>query len=342
MTILITGGAGYIGSHTTAALLENGYDNIVVMDNLCNSDIGSIKSVERITGKKISFFNADIRDEIELNKIFTRCNISSVIHFAGLKSVAESKDLPIEYYSNNVYGTINLVKCMLKNRVYNLIFSSSATVYGIPEKNPLDENCITGGTTNPYGYSKYISENILKDIAKANNKLNITCLRYFNPVGAHPSGHLGENPVGIPNNIMPFISGVAIGRFKKLNIFGSDYNTKDGTGVRDYIHVMDLASGHLSALNKKWLTNGFRVYNLGTGKGYSVLELVKTFEKISNRTINYEFVARRPGDVAECWSTPLKAKKELGWEAKYSLENMIEDAWRWQLNYPNGFYSVNS
>jgi len=336
MSILVTGGAGYIGSHTVLSLLENDYD-VIVLDNFSNSNIESLNRVESLTKKKPKIYIGDIRDKELLSNIFTENKISDVIHFAGLKSVGESNAKPLEYYSNNVTGTLVLLEEMMNNEVSNIIFSSSATVYGTPESIPLTESCRVGGTTNPYGYSKLVVENILRDLVKSSDKINVTCLRYFNPVGAHPSGEIGESPAGIPNNVMPYISGVAVGKYDVLNIFGADYETHDGTGIRDYIHVMDLAEGHISALKKEWNKNSFRVYNLGTGNGLSVLDLVKKFQEISGKTINYQITNRRDGDIAECWSNPQSAEKDLGWTAKRDLTNMIEDAWNWQKKNPNGF-----
>lgn len=336
MSILVTGGAGYIGSHTVLSLLENGY-SVIVLDNLSNSSIESLNRVESLTNKKPKVYIGDIRDKNILQKIFTENKVTDVIHFAGLKSVSESNKKPLEYYNNNVTGTLVLLEEMINNGVYNFIFSSSATVYGKPEKVPLTESCRIGGTTNPYGYSKLAVENILSDLVKSSSELNVTCLRYFNPVGAHASGAIGESPSGVPNNVMPYISGVAVGKYETLNIFGSDYETEDGTGVRDYIHVMDLAEGHISALKKEWKQNSFRVYNLGTGNGHSVLELVKKFQEVTGKTIRYQITHRRDGDIGECWSDPQAAKRDLGWSAKRDLRNMIEDTWNWQKKNPNGY-----
>lgn len=336
MAILITGGAGYIGSHTILSLLQNGHQ-VIVLDNCSNSCIESLKRVEKITDENILFIEGDILNHDDLNYVFSSYEITDVIHFAGLKSVSESKKQPLKYYSNNVAGTLKLIESMFKFNVDNFIFSSSATVYGEPEVIPLKESSKTGGTTNPYGASKLIIEEMLKDITKANTHFRVTILRYFNPVGAHPSGEIGEDPNGVPNNLMPYICQVAIGKHKQVSVFGSDYPTKDGTGVRDFIHVMDLAEGHVAALNHIKDGPNHKVYNLGTGTGYSVLELLNTFERVTSCTVPYVLSERRPGDIAECWSDPSKAEKELGWKAKRGLEEMIRDAWNWQLKNPNGY-----
>lgn len=336
MAILVTGGAGYIGSHTVLALLERG-DDVIVIDNLSNSSKESLERVAELAGKKPTLYIADILDKKVLKEIFSNHSITDVIHFAGLKSVGESVQKPLEYYENNVVGSMVLLNEMLLAGVNSLIFSSSATVYGNPEKVPLSEECQTGGTTNPYGTSKLMVEQILRDFSHANPDFQITCLRYFNPVGAHPSGRIGEDPNGIPNNLVPYISQVAIGKLNCLSVFGDDYPTPDGTGVRDYIHVQDLASGHLAALDNKAKGSAFKAINLGTGVGYSVLDLIKAFEKAAETKINYQIVERRPGDVAECWSDSSLAKKELGWQATHSLDEMMRDTWNWQKNNPNGF-----
>lgn len=338
MCILVTGGAGYIGSHTVLTLLENGYD-VVVLDNLSNSSIESIKRVEFITNKKVKFILGDILDSSLLSQIFKENKIDSVIHFAGLKSVSESISKPIKYYNNNVSGTLNLLNEMFIAGIYNFIFSSSATVYGFPERIPLTEECRIGGTTNPYGESKLIAEGILKSIAKSDSKFKAICLRYFNPVGAHPSGLIGEDPNGIPNNLVPYLLQVAIGRLECVSIYGNDYPTRDGTGVRDYIHVMDLAEGHVAALRNIGAVEGVSTYNLGTGQGYSVLEMVKALSDISSRNINYSFSPRRIGDVAECWSDSSLAERKLGWCAKKGLDEMLRDSWNWQNNNPDGYKS---
>ncbi|ARB84272.1 MULTISPECIES: UDP-glucose 4-epimerase GalE [Yersinia] len=336
MSILVTGGAGYIGSHTVIKLLEDGY-KVIVLDNLSNSSKKAIEMVERITNNKIDFIIGDILDTNILNDIFRKNKVESVIHFAGLKSVSESINKPIKYYKNNISGTLNLINAMLKAEVYNFIFSSSATVYGLPEKKPLTEDCRTGGTTNPYGESKLIVEEMLKSISNAEPKFNATCLRYFNPVGAHESGLIGEDPNGIPNNLVPYLLQVAIGRLEYVSIYGNDYPTPDGTGIRDYIHVMDLAEGHLAALKKTGSIDGVSVYNLGTGKGYSVFEIINVLSKVSNKDIKYKIAPRRTGDIAECWSDSSLANKELGWKAQKDLSEMIRDSWNWQVKNPNGY-----
>lgn len=336
MSILVTGGAGYIGSHTVLCLLERGY-NVVVLDNLSNSSYESLRRVEAITQRDIVYYQGDITDRIFLRKIFSENKIEAVIHFAGLKSVSESIKYPTKYYENNVMGSIILLDEMIKNGIYKLIFSSSATVYGEPERIPLTEDCKTGGTTNPYGTSKLMVEQILSDTVKAQPQLSITILRYFNPAGAHPSGLIGEDPNGIPNNLLPYISQVAIGKLEKLSIYGNDYPTYDGTGVRDYIHVMDLAEGHVAAIEKMNADSGCKIYNLGTGKGYSVLELISAFEAQSNIKIPFTFTERRPGDIAECWSDSSLAHRALAWRATRSLDEMMRDSWNWQLQNPNGY-----
>lgn len=338
MAILVTGGAGYIGSHTVLALLERG-DEVVVIDNLSNSSKASLDRVAELTGKEPTLYVADILDKHVLKEIFSNHTITDVIHFAGLKSVGESVRKPLEYYENNVVGTLVLLNEMLLAGVDSLIFSSSATVYGNPEKVPLSEECQTGGTTNPYGTSKFMVEQILRDFSHAQPEFRITCLRYFNPVGAHPSGRIGEDPNGIPNNLVPYISQVAIGKLECLSVYGNDYPTPDGTGVRDYIHVLDLASGHLAALDNKTEGSAFKAINLGTGVGYSVIDLVQAFEKAAQTKINYQVVDRRPGDVAECWSDSSLAKQTLGWQATRTLDEMMRDTWNWQKNNPNGYGS---
>ncbi|MCT8342235.1 UDP-glucose 4-epimerase GalE [Photorhabdus kleinii] len=336
MPTLITGGAGYIGSHTVLALLERGAD-VVVIDNLCNSSPESLRRVEKLTGKSIKFYQGDVLDLNLLNKIFQENNIESVIHFAGLKAVGESTRKPLEYYQNNVTGTLVLLQAMRANGVHQLIFSSSATVYGDPEFVPLTENAKVGGTTNPYGTSKLMVEQILKDFAAAEPSFKITSLRYFNPVGAHPSGMIGEDPNGIPNNLLPYITQVAIGRLECLSVYGNDYPTKDGTGVRDYIHVMDLAEGHIAAIDYLDKQQSYEVFNLGTGAGYSVLELLHTFEKASGKDIPYKITDRRPGDIAECWSDPSRAHDILGWQGTHNIDDMMRDSWNWQKNNPYGY-----
>ncbi len=336
MSILVTGGAGYIGSHTVIELVNAGYD-VVVVDNLCNSSKESMKRVEEITGKAVKFYEVDILDKEGLTKVFENESIDSVIHFAGLKAVGESVAKPWLYYNNNITGTLVLLDVMNAFNVKNIVFSSSATVYGSPAEIPITENCPKGEITNPYGQTKSMIEQILTDIYKADTEWNIILLRYFNPIGAHKSGRIGENPNGIPNNLMPYITQVAVGRLKCLGVFGNDYPTPDGTGVRDYIHVVDLALGHVKAIEKISTNPGLKVYNLGTGKGYSVLDIVKNFEKASGVKIPYEIKPRRAGDIAECYADASKAKEELGWEAQYGILEMCEDSWRWQSNNPNGF-----
>ena len=336
--ILVTGGLGYIGSHTVIELLENGYE-VVVVDNLINSKELVKDRIEKIAGKKITFYKEDVRDKVAMMKIFKENNIFGVIHFAGLKAVGESCIKPIEYYDNNLISTLMLIEAMRESGCFNFIFSSSATVYGSPEKVPIDEEAKTGGTTNPYGTTKLMIERILMDLRKADERFNIVLLRYFNPIGAHKSGLIGEDPNGIPNNLMPYITQVGIGKLKQLSVFGGDYLTKDGTGVRDYIHVVDLASGHVCAIKKIEKDTGLYIYNLGTGNGYSVLEMVKAFEKASGVTIPYKIVERRPGDIAECYADASKAKKEIGFECKYGLDEMCRDSWNWQKKNPNGYNS---
>ncbi len=336
MSILVTGGAGYIGSHTVIELIEAGY-GVVVVDNLCNSSSESLKRVEEITGKSVTFYEADVNDRDALKKIFEDEDIESCIHFAGLKAVGESVEKPWEYYYNNISGTLVLLDIMREFNVKNFVFSSSATVYGAPAKMPITESCPKGEVTNPYGQTKSMVEQILIDIQKADTEWNVILLRYFNPIGAHKSGKIGENPNGIPNNLMPYMTQVAVGKLEKLGVFGNDYPTHDGTGVRDYIHVVDLAEGHVRAIEKISENPGLKIYNLGTGKGYSVLDLVKNFEKASGVKIPYEIKPRRAGDIAECYADPSKAEKELGWTAKNDILDMCEDSWRWQSNNPNGY-----
>ena len=336
MTILVTGGVGYIGSHTTIELLENGYD-VVIIDNLSNSSKKCLDRITEITGKEVKFYEADIRDKAALEKIFDSEKIDACIHFAGLKAVGESVEKPWEYYENNVSGTLILIDVMRKHNVKNIIFSSSATVYGDPAMIPITEECPKGQCTNPYGWTKSMLEQMLSDIQKADPEWNVILLRYFNPIGAHKSGKIGENPNGIPNNLMPYVTQVAVGKLKELGVFGNDYDTPDGTGVRDYIHVLDLASGHVAAINKLKENCGLKTYNLGTGKGYSVLDIVKNFEEANGVKIPYSIKPRRAGDIATCYSSAQLAKKELNWEAKYGIKEMCEDSWRWQKNNPNGF-----
>jgi UDP-glucose 4-epimerase len=332
--ILVTGGAGFIGSHTVLELLNGGY-GVVVVDNLCNSCEESLKRVQKITGKSLKFYKGDIRDKELLNKIFSENKIDAVIHFAGLKAVGESVEKPLMYYENNIGGTLVLLECMKEAGVKKIIFSSSATVYGVPEVLPLTEECRLS-TTNPYGATKLYIEGILKDLYNSDKEWNVILLRYFNPVGAHESGLIGEDPKGIPNNLMPYVAQVACGKLKKIRVFGNDYPTPDGTGVRDYIHVVDLALGHIAALNgcKK---SGVYIYNLGTGIGYSVLDMIAAFEKACGKKLPYEIVGRRAGDVAACYASAAKAERELGWTAKYNLEDMCSSQWKWQSGNPDGY-----
>lgn len=336
MKILVTGGAGFIGSHTCVELLNSEYD-VVVVDNLSNSSEVSLDRVKEITGKDLKFYKADLLDCDTLDKIFLKEHIETVIHFAGLKSVNESVDKPLEYYNNNITGTINLCACMKKYGVKNIIFSSSATVYGEPAVLPITEQCPKGTPTNPYGMTKWMIEEILKDIQLSDNSWNVIILRYFNPIGAHESGLIGEDPKGIPNNLLPYITQVAIGKRDYLNIYGNDYDTPDGTCIRDYIHVVDLARGHVMAINKLKENCGFKIYNLGTGKGYSVMEVLHTFEKVCGRKLPYKIAGRRKGDVTASYADASLAKKELGWEAIYDLEKMCQDAWNWQKKNPSGY-----
>ena len=336
MSILVTGGAGYIGSHTVVELQNAGYD-VVVMDNLSNASEKSLDRVTQITGKPVKFYKADILDRESLNEIFDKEEIDSCIHFAGLKAVGESVAKPWEYYNNNIAGTLTLVDVMRQHNVKNIIFSSSATVYGDPAIIPITEECPKGQCTNPYGWTKSMLEQILTDIQKADPEWTVVLLRYFNPIGAHKSGTIGENPNGIPNNLMPYITQVAVGKLKELGIFGDDYDTPDGTGVRDYIHVVDLAKGHVKALKKIKDNSGLSIYNLGTGKGYSVLDIVNNFEAATGVHIPYVIKPRRAGDIATCYSDATKAEKELGWKAENGIKEMCEDSWRWQSNNPNGY-----
>ncbi|MFT7824417.1 MAG: UDP-glucose 4-epimerase GalE [Sulfurimonas sp.] len=335
MTILVTGGAGYIGSHTCILLLEAGYD-ILVFDNLSNASRESIRRVEKITGKKIPFIEGDIRNPKELHAVFEKNDIAAVIHFAGLKAVGESVEHPLRYYDNNVHGTAVLCEVMQQHHCRSIVFSSSATVYGDPHTTPIKED-FPLAPTNPYGKSKLFVEEILRDLYTSDHEWNVVLLRYFNPVGAHPSGMIGEDPHGIPNNLMPFIAQVAVGKRACLSIFGDNYDTPDGTGVRDYIHVMDLAAGHVKALERLEDINKVLTVNLGTGQGYSVLEMVKAFEKASGRKVPYQVTARRGGDIAECFADPGYAKEILGWEAAKNIDDMCSDAWRWQSLNPDGY-----
>ena len=336
MKILVTGGAGFIGSHTVVELQNAGYD-VVVVDNLSNSSEKSLERVEKITGKKVPFYKADILDREALNGIFDKEKVDAVIHFAGLKAVGESVAKPWEYYENNIAGTLTLIDVMRKHGVKNIIFSSSATVYGDPAIIPITEECPKGQCTNPYGWTKSMLEQILSDVQKADNEWNVILLRYFNPIGAHKSGTIGENPTGIPNNLMPYVTQVAVGKRPQLNVFGNDYDTPDGTGVRDYIHVVALAIGHVKALKKIEEKAGLKIYNLGTGTGYSVLDIVKNFEAATGVKVPYVIGPRRPGDIATCYADASLAKKELGWEAQYGIKEMCEDSWRWQKMNPNGY-----
>jgi len=336
MAILVTGGAGYIGSHTCIELINAGYD-VVVLDNLSNSSEKSLERVAQITGKHVPFYKVDILDREGMNEIFEKETIDSVIHFAGLKAVGESVAKPLEYYHNNITGTLLLCDVMRAHNVKNIIFSSSATVYGDPAFIPITEDCPKGKITNPYGQTKSMLEQILTDFNVADPEWNVVLLRYFNPIGAHESGLIGEDPKGIPNNLLPYIAQVAVGKLECLGVFGDDYDTVDGSGVRDYIHVVDLAKGHVKALKKIEEKAGVKVYNLGTGNGYSVLQVVKAFEKACGKEIPYAIKPRRPGDIATCYADATKAKEELGWEAEYDIERMCADSWRWQSNNPNGY-----
>lgn len=336
MNIFITGGAGYIGSHTVLELLQCNH-TIVVLDNLSNSSVASIDRVEQITGKRPVFIEGDIRDRALLDGVFAEHNIDIVVHFAGLKSVGESVKQPLAYYDNNFFGSITLCQAMAAAGVYSLVFSSSATVYGEPDTMPIAESCPVGSPTNPYGRSKLMVEQMLQDMVVSDPRWSVALLRYFNPVGAHASGLIGEDPNGIPNNLLPYISQVAIGQLDTLSVFGNDYPTKDGTGVRDYIHVVDLAKGHLAALDFIARCTGVHIWNFGTGVGYSVLEMIDAFEQASGRAVPYRMVSRRDGDIAQCWSDPSKALHELGWKARLGLQEMMDDTLRWQERNPNGY-----
>lgn len=336
MKILVTGGAGYIGSHTVIELQNNGHE-VVVVDNLVNSCELSLKRVESITKKEVPFYNVDIRDRKALEDVFAEHTFDCCIHFAGLKAVGESVELPWEYYDNNIGGTLVLLDVLRKHNCKNIIFSSSATVYGNPAVIPITEECPKGQCTNPYGQTKSMLEQIMMDMQKADPEWNIVLLRYFNPIGAHKSGLIGENPNGIPNNLMPYVTQVAVGKLKELGVFGNDYDTPDGTGVRDYIHVVDLAVGHVKALRAIEDKCGLEIFNLGTGQGYSVLDVVKAFEKANGLKVPYVIKPRRAGDIATCYSDPTKAEKVLGWKAQYDIVDMCRDSWNWQKNNPNGF-----
>lgn len=336
MKILVTGGAGYIGSHTCVNLLENNYE-VVIVDNLYNSNEKVVDRITQITGKKPAFYNVDLLDKEALDGVFEKEKIDAVIHFAGLKAVGESVEKPIEYYHNNITGTLHLVDCMRNHDVKNIIFSSSATVYGDPAFIPITEECPKGSPTNPYGWTKWMLEQILTDLHTADNSWNVILLRYFNPIGAHKSGLIGEDPKGIPNNLVPYVAQVAVGKRECLGVFGDDYKTHDGTGVRDYVHVVDLADGHVKALEKIKENCGVKIYNLGTGKGSSVLDVVHAYEKACGKKIPYEIKPRRAGDLDELYSLCDKAEKELHWTAKYDLNDMCADSWKWQSMNPNGY-----
>lgn len=336
MKVLVTGGMGYIGSHTCVQMIDAGMEPII-LDNLCNAKEKVLDRIKMISGVAPVFYHGDVRDEALLDSIFAEHDIKAVIHFAGLKAVGESVAKPLEYYDNNVNGSLVLARSMRKAGVKNIIFSSSATVYGDPASVPITESFPTGATTNPYGRSKYMVEECLSDLFNADPSWSITLLRYFNPVGAHPSGLMGEDPQGIPNNLMPYIAQVAVGRREKLSVYGNDYPTPDGTGVRDYIHVMDLADGHLAALTHVGQKSGLHIYNLGTGKGSSVLDMVEAFSQACGKDVAYEVCPRRAGDIAECWASTEKAERELGWKATRSVKEMTEDTWRWQVANPQGY-----
>lgn len=338
MTILVTGGAGYIGSHTCVELLNAGYD-VVIIDNLYNSNQKAVDRIEEITGKKVKFYPDDMMDRAAVKRVFDENKIDAVIHFAGLKAVGESVHKPIEYYRTNIGSTLNLTDEMRAHGCKNIIFSSSATVYGDPAEIPITENCPKGTCTNPYGWTKWMQEQILTDIHTADPEWNVILLRYFNPIGAHKSGLIGEDPKGIPNNLLPYVAQVAIGKLPEINVFGNDYDTPDGTGVRDYIHVVDLARGHVKAIERFAKKDGVFVCNLGTGHGYSVLDVIHAFEKACGKELPYVIRERRPGDIATCYSSPAKAEKELGWTAEYDLEDMCRDSWNWQQKNPNGYNS---
>lgn len=335
MSILVTGGAGYIGSHTVVDLVENGYDPVIV-DNLCNSKPEAVKRVRELCGRDIPFYPYDLCDIEKVREVFAKEKFTAVIHFAGLKAVGESVQKPLDYFRNNLINTLNVLQVMKENGVKNFVFSSSATVYGQPETVPIKEN-FPLSVTNPYGRTKLMIEDILRDVCAADRTMNVTLLRYFNPIGAHKSGRIGEDPNGIPNNLVPYITQVAVGKLEKLSVFGNDYPTRDGTGVRDYIHVVDLAHAHSLAVKKLETSHGLLTYNLGTGKGYSVLEIVRAFEKATGKKIPYVIAPRRSGDVAECYADPSLAKAEMGFECKYGLDDMCRDSWRWQKNNPDGY-----
>jgi len=335
MKVLLTGGAGFIGSHTCVELLNEGYE-VVIIDNLVNSSPEVVDAIKRIAGKDFDFYPYDLLDKEKCREVFREHKIDSVIHFAGLKAVGESVEKPLLYYHNNLTGTLNLLELMQEHGVLSIVFSSSATVYGSPETVPIKED-FPLSTTNPYGSTKLFIERILQDTYAADKRMSVTLLRYFNPIGAHESAEIGENPRGIPNNLLPYITQVAIGKLDKVRVFGNDYPTPDGTGVRDYIHVVDLSRGHVKALENRAETPGVHIYNLGTGKGYSVLEVIEAFERATGREVPFEIVERRAGDIAECYADPSKANKELNWAAEYGIIRMCEDSWRWQESHPNGF-----
>ena len=336
MNVLVTGGAGYIGSHTCVELLNSGY-GVVVIDNLCNSNPKSLDRVRELTGKELTFYEGDVRDEALLKKIFAENDIGCVIHFAGLKAVGESVSIPWKYYDNNLNSTLVLTKVMKEVGMMNIIFSSSATVYTADNEMPLKETSRTGGCTNPYGWTKYMTEQILSGISFAEKDWSVVLLRYFNPIGAHPSGRMGEDPRGIPNNLMPYITQVAVGRREKLSVYGNDYPTHDGTGVRDYIHVVDLAKGHVAAVDYACKHKGCEVFNLGTGVGVSVLDMVNTFREVNQVELPYVIAPRRPGDIATCYADPTKSREVLGWTAEHDLADMCRDSWNWQKNNPMGY-----
>ena len=336
MKILVTGGMGYIGSHTCVELLNLGME-VVIADNLCNSNPEALNRIEKVTGKRPEFWEVDVCDEAALSRVFAANKIDAVIHFAGLKAVGESVAIPDKYYSNNLGSTLTLCRVMAKFNVKKIIFSSSATVYSGDNEMPLEENSKTGNCTNPYGWTKYMGEQILRDIAKADKEWSVVLLRYFNPIGAHASGLIGEDPKGIPNNLLPYISQTAVGRREYLSVFGNDYDTHDGTGVRDYIHVVDLAKGHVAAISYAQNHTGSEVFNLGTGTGYSVLDMVNAFEKVNGVAVPYKIAPRRPGDLATCYAAPAKSQELLGWKAEKTLEDMCRDTWNWQKQNPNGY-----
>lgn len=340
-TILVTGGAGFIGSHTTLTLLQAGFD-VVVLDNLCNASAESLRRIAQLAGRPPLFYQGDVRDQSLLDRVFAVHKVGAVLHFAGLKAVGESVEQPLRYYDNNVSGTVRLCRAMAAAGIFTIVFSSSATVYGDPSKIPISEDQAAGQTTNPYGRSKFMAEQVLGDLAASDPRWRVALLRYFNPVGAHESGLIGEDPHGIPNNLLPYITKVALGKLPELAVFGSDYPTYDGTGVRDYIHVMDLAQGHLAALRALSTRTGAHVWNLGTGQGYSVLQMLQAFETASGRTVPYRLAPRRTGDIAACYANPAKAAQELAWTAQRDLTTMVRDAWRWQSMNPDGYPPTTS